>query len=261
MPSLTAPPPQPHQMSGIKHDTPPLPATKFVSVLPLRDKSGIVDVEVVTMTKKHTTWWHKNVQPLVKQHYRSSEEQRPEHLDREVRADFSWNWNGLLWLTTAHNLSHPSSRKYPALGMTLLAVDKIGQRIPVGMLTVVPSYLCNTERWTRKGYVWFLSGAPDELYKSFLGRPLSGVGKALIDSAVVMAMNAKGDGSILLHASPRGGDDLVGYYQKQLGFQKLSPRATILSPCRWKNRTEFMHLPADLAKELLRSNKVYRIKK
>jgi hypothetical protein len=231
---------------------------KYVTIVPTRDKRGLVDVEVVPMTKTHATWWDKHVQPVVRKHYRAIDDDTPANQGKEIRADYRWFWPGVFYLTKIHNLSHPSSFKTPSIGLALIVVNKIGQRIPVGMLTVVPRYLCNPENWSRKGYIWFLAAAPDEIYTKYFGKTLlSGVGKALIDSAVVTVMNAKGDGSILLHASPRGGDDLVGYYKK-FGFGKMSQKLAPISPVRWLNRSEFMLLPARGAAKLINDNKSYR---
>lgn len=258
MTSLTTPPEQP---SATPSKNAALTAT-YANTLPARDGSGFVDVEVVQMTARHAVWWHEKVQPLVRKHYRAHNPKgEAKENNKEVRADIRWNWKWWLRLTHLHNLSHPNSRTAPAVGLTILAIDKKGQRIPVGMLTVVPRYLCNPEHWTRKGYIWFVAGVPDEFYNTYLGRPLGGVGKALIDSAIVLTKNATGDGSMLLHASPRGGDDLVSYYESKFGFQKLTPKAAIVSPCRFVSRTEFMHLNKDQANSLLRKNKGFRVQR
>lgn len=131
------------------------------------------------------------------------------------------------------------------------AVNKKGERIPVGMLTFVPSYLCNSDRLGHKTYLWFVSCAPKEIYHKYLdGDVLEGVAKALFDAAIIESYKSNLDGALLLHSSPDGGETLKGIYYK-LGFRQLKALSGSITSVRWEDRTEYMLLNAKRASELI----------
>lgn len=103
---------------------------------------GQVEVEIVRMTADHVGWRHDTMQPMIKA---SSE--------LESRADAKWNWIKNFNLLNVHNLGHLSIRSaHPAFGLTMIAPNAAGEPVPVGMMTLVPRYLCNSDRFGSKTY-------------------------------------------------------------------------------------------------------------
>lgn len=215
-----------------------------------RESVGQVEVEIVRMTAGHVEWWHDTMQPMIKA---SSE--------LESRADAKWNWIRNFNLLNVHNLGHLSTRSaHPAFGLTMIAPNAAGEPVPVGMMTLVPRYLCNSDRFGSKTYTWFVSSAPESFYREYFKKlKLHGVGKALFDAAIIASYRAGLDGSLLLHAAPEGGKELVSLYEG-MGFKSIGSRLLPVTLFRWIDRKGYMLLQAKAAARIIKRNDGYRRK-
>lgn len=236
--------------------THPRASTPRISLAEIVGEDDYAQVEIVSMTAKHAKWWHQKVQPIIDNSYRNS---TGGDLNKKIRADRGWNWTRYLRYVTLHNIGHPGTWiGAHAIGLTMEAINRRGERIPVGMLTFVPSYLCNSDHLGRKTYLWFVSSAPKEVYHHFLdGDVLEGVAKALFDAAIIESYKSKLNGALLLHSSPDGGETLQGIYYK-LGFRQVKNSFGPITLVRWEDRTEYMLLSAERASEMIEKNNCYR---
>lgn len=76
--------------------------------------------------------------------------------------------------------------KQVAATSTGKANNALCERVPVGMMTLVPRYLCNSDQLGSKTYTRFISSAPEGFYKGdFGGLKLEGVGKVLFEAAII----------------------------------------------------------------------------
>ncbi|WP_147464152.1 hypothetical protein [Pseudomonas syringae group genomosp. 3] len=229
-----------------------------VSVLPLRNEPGFAKVEIIPMTASHADWWHQNVQTTINTKYRALNDRSPQNAKKKVRADFNWDWDVYHWLISVHNFAHSSAQHSPAVGLTMVVVNTKGEQVPIGMMTLVPRYLCSSDRFGEKTYLWFLASAPAATYDEWLnGKALDGVGSALVDAAIQESYKAEADGAILLHADPAGGEFLTNIYLG-LGFINLPPRFGPITLYRWRNRSQYMLLRAKSARKIISDNNIYR---
>ena len=220
---------------------------------------GQVQVEIIPMTAEHAAWWHSTIQPRVKAHFRTASDATAANAGKKIRADLGWNWNKVFWLLNVHNQGHFSTRyAQPAFGLAMVARNKLGETVPIGMMTLVPSYYCNSDRLGSKTYTWFVSSAPQCFYEDYFKElKLDGVGKALFDAAIIASYRAGLDGSLLLHADPEGGKGLIRFYV-QLGFKPLKFKFSPITLYRWRHRKEYMLLRAEGAGKIIKDNDPYR---
>lgn len=218
---------------------------------------GHVKVELVPMTADHASWWHNHVQPIIKENYRIASKVG----SQQIRADRNWNWKTSFQLLDVHNYGHFStSSGYPAYGLTMIVRNGLDEDVIVGMMTLVPRYLCNANKIGSKTYTWYISGAPDEFYDEyFLGVRLAGVGKALFDAAIIASYRAGLDGSLFLHAASEGGKELVKLYKK-LGFESVGFKVLPITLYRWLDRKGYMLLKREGAAKIIQRNDPYRRK-
>lgn len=224
---------------------------------PVGKSMGQVEVELVPMTADHASWWHDHVQPIIKRNYRTASQGG----NKDIRADLNWNWNRSFQLLSVHNYGHFRTRSaHPAYGLTMIARNDRGEEVPVGVMTLVPQYLCNADTFGTKTYTWYISGAPTEFYAEYFGSlNLAGVGKALFDAAIIASYRAGLDGSLFLHAAANGGKDLVQLYKK-LGFKSIGFKALPITPFRWLDRKGYMLLKREGAAVIIKRNDPYRRK-
>ncbi|PMZ91089.1 hypothetical protein C1X61_05775 [Pseudomonas sp. FW215-T2] len=221
---------------------------------------GQVEVEIVPMTADHVAWWHDTMQPMIKASFRTAVDRAADPA-KKIRADVNWNWKTNFWLLDVHNHGHFSTRNaHRAFGLTMVTRNALGERVPVGMMTLVPRYLCNSNQYGSKTYTWFISSAPEGFYKEYFGElKLEGVGKVLFDAAIIASYRAGLDGSLLLHASPGGGKGLTRLYEK-LGFESIGFKVLPITLYRWLNRKGYMLLKAEGAAKIIKDNDLYRRK-
>lgn len=160
-------------------------------------------------------------------------------------------------LKILHDIGHTLSPTTFAQELCV-TVEFEGDDFPIGMLTLVPQYKCNVERWGLKGYMWYLSSAPDEIYiDKFRDDIVGGVAKTLIDCAILASYGEDGDGSLLLHADPKGGIVLEKYYKKNK-FKQLPSSNGRITNFRWRDRTRYFHLTPGEAANLVKYHNPWR---
>ena len=199
-------------------------------------------VDVTPMTQVHANEWHTHVQPLIDRYY---EFDGPAVLEEDTRADVGWDWNLYRSLAYVHNAGVQLKGSYSGKAMALAIVVRTHQNheIPIGMLTVVPEFYCNVANVTQtRGFAWFLADAPEEFYTQVLNvAPISGVARMLLDTAIQTTLDAKADGSLLLHADPHGGAKLVRFYTKY-GMAPLRLGHPPVSILRRRNISEYFYM-------------------
>lgn len=222
-----------------------------------RKPLGHVEVELVPMTADYASWWHDSVQPIIKENYRTASQVG----NKTIRADLNWNWNrNFKWLDL-HNYAHLSTRsEHAAYGLTMIARNKLREEVPVGMMTLVPRYLCKSDGFGAMTYTWYISSVPDEFYREyFQSVKLAGVGKALIDAAIIASYRAGLNGEVLLHAASEGGNELKRFYDK-MGFKARKWKILPITVVRWVDRKGYMLLQSPAAAKIIELNDPYRRK-
>lgn len=218
---------------------------------------GHVEVALVPMTADHASWWHGHVQPIIKENYRTASQAGSQH----IRADRNWNWNRSFRLLDVHNFGHFSTRSaHPAYGLTMITRNELGEQVVIGMMTVVPRYLCKSDRFGSKTYAWYISTAPSEFYREYFSSiKLAGVGKALFDAAIIASYRAGLNGAVLLHAAPEGGEELKALYEG-MGFRGIGKKILPITFYRWVDRKGYMLLQPSAAASIIKRNDPYRRK-
>lgn len=192
-------------------------------------------IRIVPMTLDHARHWDRHVQPTV----------RRVELERlcgvrpgdPPRADAYWpsTWQqnlrvfgtlpvvpsgkGLLQLRA----TRPQLWTVLAAGMDPMA----GAEQPVGMLLGLTGFRLPTAQPPLPGvapahaevpwaspwhFTWLLTTAPDDTLRA-MGLPTTlALGRVLVDTAIQIALAARCNGQVLLHADPRGGGGLLKFY-------------------------------------------------
>lgn len=199
---------------------PPIPNP--IQWLPITTSKGVeaADVDVVPMTPDLIRLWQHYVQPIVNERYQPWQ---PGCDSARVRADVGWNWRQISIMRGIHSfLSRaPGAPSSNAIGICL-TLQQDGISFPIGMLTMVPKLQCQVADWGTRGFAWFLSDAPKEVYRNLLHiDPVHGVAKALLDCVVQATLAAGGNGEIVLHADPKGGEKLIEFYEGKCGMTRL----------------------------------------
>lgn len=219
---------------------------------------GLLDVEVaiVPLAIEHIWKWSTFVQPLVDHYYRQADEKK--HPQRLVRADVKWNWWQIASLATLHNSTTrlPQNQSGKAKGLAVVLEGTEMGAFPIGMLTVVPKFYCNAfGAYRSRGFTWFLSDAPTELYTNYLKTdPIRGVATTLVDCSIQTALDDGEDGTLLLHADPNGGQGLLDFYLKR-GMNRLPVDGGPISILwRRKNSHEYFHFDSNEAADFCKKN-------
>jgi hypothetical protein len=197
-----------------------------------------IPVEIALLEPADIAFWHTNVQPLIDTWYGErlpSVDEEPAQPE-EKRADVGWNWWTIAGLAIFHNVatSLPQNRSGQAFGWCLRLVVA-EHRVPIGMMSAVPSFHCIANGAARdRGFVWYLSAAPDELYRKFNIPTVGGVGTALLDTAIQSRLRVASDAETLLHADPAGGEELHGFYIKcgMTCVEEMTTRVSLLRPAK-----------------------------
>ena len=192
------------------------------------------------MSERLVSLWHKHVQPLVDANYVYSQQARP---GLRVRADVGWKWRRILTLARIWDAYAPLSESTRSLSLCLTVELGSSGDFPIGMLTVVPGFVCSAFGQERcRSFAWYLSDAPKEVYTGLLRRhPLRGVAHALVDCSVQAGLEIGGDGMLLLHADPRGGNKLHHFYRVDCGMTQLPAGDSRISPLRFTPSEEYFH--------------------
>lgn len=204
-----------------------------IVVLKARDKTqNVVVIKWVPMTKDLIQVWNDDVQPVIDANYRAADDSSKKC---EVRADVKWNWSQVLLYMGLHNFYFKESNRAVAVAAVMQTDTRI---FPIGMLTCVPLLECNIAgKKQERGFVWYLSDAPKEVYESFDIPPVSGMATALLDSAIQLSCSIGGDGTLLLHADPSGGEELCAFYRSR-GMEQLKPKGGPVTTLRRLHKSE-----------------------
>jgi len=176
-------------------------------------------VNVVPIDERHLAYWENKVQPIIDNKYVIASKSSA---GKVVRADVGWNWRRLVLLARLHNTLGRWGVHGKAHAMCMVIEFENDVQVPIGMLTTVPLFSSNISGVKKhRGFGWFLSDAPKELYAK-IGQPrANGVAMALIDCGIQAALDRGGGGEFLLRASPDVGDKLIDFYMKRMGMMKL----------------------------------------
>ena len=184
------------------------------------------------MTKSLISQWAEHVQPVVNENYRTYGD---ESNTRQVRADVGWDWFECFRYAGLHNVI--SKNKHRAVAVCAV-IETTAGFFPVGMLTAVPCLMCSVDEEKRsRGFAWYLADAPVETYAALGIHPASQVAAVLLDSAIQLSRSLGGDGTLLLHADPSGGDRLQKFYIGA-GMRQLDAGGTAVTYLRRKHKTE-----------------------
>lgn len=224
-----------------------MPTVLAIKSLPFKHISETIDIKILPLTSELANRWHSQVQPIIDRNYQHWTDGCEERL---VRADVGWNWPRIKSLKFLHDIGHSVSPTTFTKGLCV-TVEFQGKDFPIGMLTLVPKYKCNVERWGFKGYMWYLSSAPQQIFIDiFRDDIIEGVAKSLIDCAIRASYDEDGDGALLLHADPNGGVVLRKYYLKN-NFKQVPEANGRITNFRWRNRTQYYHLTPQEARLLV----------
>lgn len=75
----------------------------------------------------------------------------------------------------------------------------------------------------------------------------------MFDAAIIASYRAGLDGSLLLHAAPKGGKELVKLYE-DMGFKSIGSRLLPVTLFRWIDRKGYMLLQAKAAARIITRN-------
>lgn len=236
--------------------------SKPIMWLPRQTANGYEreDVYVIPMTSQMVQLWKQHVQPIIDRQY---EVWSPDCDLARVRADVGWDWYWIRTMGFLHSTlsSLPSAPSGDAQAYSI-AVTHQEALFPIGMLTVVPKLDCRVDDQRTRGFAWYLSDAPKEVYEGILGKGyVHGIAKALLDCSVQATCDAGGSGELLLHADPKGGNKLIEFYEERCKMTRLElsdRRVTRMR--RGTPRNEFFHWDAQTALEFCKQYDDKRIR-
>ena len=158
-----------------------------------------VPLRVLPMTKDDANWWDEHVQRFI--------DAKP------GRADRGWNW------------------PWRIFNLTRLVGAGLGQRptafvagvecasmpfLPCIMNLLVEAYADLKDSRRESVFLWYLSPAPEEFFRSGRGQVLHAIPKALMaigmDITITHSYNLMRRGRGGLHAAPEGGKELFDWY-------------------------------------------------
>jgi hypothetical protein len=204
-----------------------------------------IPVKSTPMSDRLISLWNENVQPFVDNNYVHSERAR---VGQRVRADVGWKWKRINTLARIWNSYSPLSTSTSSISLCLVVKLGNSEDFPIGMLTVVPGFVTNAfGQNKRRSFAWYLSDAPRELYTELLRRhPVRGVAHTLIDCSVRAGLEFGGDGALLLHADPQGGEKLQRFY-RDCGMTQLPSGDPKISSLRFSPSEQHFHFDVDQA--------------
>ena len=197
---------------------------RFVISAPSKtDKRRSVDIRVTDMAASDALWWDTRL--------------GPRHASM-ARADRFWAWSVLLPLC---HLVQRAKRRY-CRPLVMWARTDSGRFLRVGMLIVIEAYpYLEIEHPAESHFVWFMSGADAGVLMSefHMSNPPA-LGRALLDSAIVLSQNSDLEGRIGLHAAAAGKDSLLALYDR-LGLIRLPATAALPPSIRRPNDGRFFY--------------------
>jgi hypothetical protein len=189
-------------------------------------------ITVSPMERWHASFWDEHVSPAVK---RMEFERLTGLRECPPRADAYWTTS---WSTIrrVHETANRMGASLPTAGAGrettvtpahLIAVEALSQAgtpVPIAMMLGVSNFpfpkavtpgvsgpLVDGRR-VRNVFVWLVSVAPPDSLSSW-GLPVGlQLGRVALDTAIQISLVSGHFGQVLLHADPRGGDELTRFY-------------------------------------------------
>lgn len=174
-------------------------------------KTTLTNIDVVKADDQHVLIWEEYVQ-------------KPFINKDNSRADQGWNWIRLnRWFKPIAKAIRQKPEIY------CICMNKKGRFIPLGMIFIANSYPALHDKKKKSTFIWYLATAPSEFLERFLNQQeIPKVGKITIDVGLTASFQNKNDGLLGLHADPKGGEKLMGFYNhcslKQLNDSVSLPR-------------------------------------
>ncbi|WP_163011359.1 hypothetical protein [Pseudomonas viridiflava] len=179
---------------------------------------------------------------------------------RRYRADVKWKWKDLFW---RHSINNYLGERTTLIGKShavCMILRKNGRTFPIGMLIVVPKFLSviSGDRSSR-AFSWYLADAPTEFYNAIKSPKIENVADALLDYSIQAGHLENGYRSLLLHASPKGGDRLKKFYRSDCGMASVPVAVTAVSKARFLlSRKDYFFFDDKSATEFCSQYDVYR---
>jgi len=180
-----------------------LTGVRFISRAPTRG-GGEVPLRVTTMEASHVVWWHAHVQPIID--------------EDSNRVDNDWNWMLFVPLTRLFGVV---TAKRP-VGYTVgIAAHDTGHFIPCALVMLLGRDRALDDHAKRSTFTWYLTKAPDEALLDIKAYQMDEdelpkrLGTIALDVSVTHSLNHVARGRMSLHSDPKGGDLLLGWYQKR----------------------------------------------
>jgi len=162
------------------------------------------------MAPSHVLWWHSHVQPFVDAD--------------EARVDNGWNW--MLYAPITRLFGVVLARR--PVGYTVGVADEAtGRFLPIALTLLLGRDPALDDHARKSTFTWYLTTAPGsallgiEAYGFTEARLPRRLGTIALDVAVTHSLNHRARGRVSLHADPKGGDALLGWYEKR-GMTALS---------------------------------------
>ncbi|WP_339535242.1 hypothetical protein [Pseudomonas hunanensis] len=175
------------------------------------------------------------------------------------RADVNWSWSSRFVMHRVNSWLCQLNSKGGESKAICMVVRKGGREIPIGMLTLVPSFTCKIFGLKKpRAYTWYLADAPREFYSRALGlKKITNVARALLDYTVQVGIEANQETTLVLRADTGGGQRLKDYYQG-IGMTPLPDDHPVISPARLLARKGYFKLRPEHSKEFCSVMDVYR---
>jgi hypothetical protein len=176
------------------------------------------------------------------------------------RADVKWSWSNWFLMHRVNSWMCAMRSKPGVSQAVCMVARKEGRIIPIGMLTLVPSFLCTILNDKRhRAYTWYLSDAPREFYSKALSvTKIDHLARALLDYTVQAGSCANQNISLVLRADKNGGQRLRDWYEG-CGMSALPETHPNISPMRFLvSRAGYFNLKAEKSKEFCQFLDVYR---
>ncbi len=219
------------------------PTRDFVSAAPSAfDPSFDVPLYFQDMTAADAAWWDYRVRPL-------------HRMVNPQRADHNWVWSTLL--PFAHLVQFAKRRFLRPI--VIWAENDDGQLVRVGMSIMIERYphLDVADAATAE-FIWFISGADKDVFrKNFNISHPPKLGRAFIDTALVLSENAGDEARIGLHAAVSGGASLMTIY-RNFGLSSLPAHAPMPVGVSRNNDGRFFYTAPLLGTSLLQKLDPYR---
>jgi hypothetical protein len=213
--------------------------------MPLRISRGLIHVSkapalgggqlpwrIFSMTKDDAKWWDEHVQ-------------KPFIDAMPGRADSGWNWPWKIFNLT--RLAAEALSQQPVAFVAGVECASPPMFLPCVMNLLVETYADLADSRLESVFLWYLSPAPEEFFRSGRGRILGAVPKALMaigmDMTITHSYNVMRQGRVGLHAAPKGGKELFDWYTDPArgGMHAIPKRQRLAGGWRRNDGRYFYH--------------------